>query len=174
MTLRYSIALGALAGSTVPALAAELALNVEIPRLAVAEYHRPYVAAWIEQGDKRVAANLAVWYQQRKSDKNEEGTKWLVDVRQWWRRSGRELTLPVDGVTSATRPVGKHQLRFRDGAAPLGALPAGHYTLVVEAARESGGREILSVPFQWPPTSVAQLKATGSNELGEISVDLIP
>ena len=40
--------------------AAELALDVEIPRLDVAEYHRPYVAVWIEREDASVAANLAV------------------------------------------------------------------------------------------------------------------
>ena len=31
-----------------PALAAELAVSIEIPRLTVAEYHRPYVAIWLE------------------------------------------------------------------------------------------------------------------------------
>lgn len=47
---------------TLPAYAAELQVEVEIPRINVAEYHRPYVAIWLEGADQKVAANLAVWY----------------------------------------------------------------------------------------------------------------
>ena len=43
--------------------AGELEVTVEIPRLRVSEYHRPYVAVWIQDENNRVAANLAVWYQ---------------------------------------------------------------------------------------------------------------
>jgi hypothetical protein len=43
--------------------AADLSVNVEIPQLPVAEYHRPYVAIFIEGADQSLAANLAVWYQ---------------------------------------------------------------------------------------------------------------
>ena len=44
------------------AMAAEVKLAVEIPRLDVAEYHRPYVAIWLEKPDQSHVANLAVWY----------------------------------------------------------------------------------------------------------------
>lgn len=164
------IATGLLA--TAPALAANIDLEVEIPRLSVAEYHRPYVAAWIERPDNSVAANLAVWYDGKM--RNNEGTKWLKDLRQWWRRAGRELEVPIDGVTSATRAPGKHSLSFAEGSAPLGKLPAGEYRLIVEAAREVGGRELLTVPFQWPPQKAEQLKAQGQHELGAITVQLKP
>ena len=52
--------------------AADLGLSIEVPRLDVAEYHRPYVAIWIENPDQSVAADLAVWYDVAK--KNNEGT----------------------------------------------------------------------------------------------------
>ena len=55
------------------ALAAELTVTVAVPRLEVAEYHRPYVAVWIERPDHSVAANLVVWYDV--GMKNDEGTK---------------------------------------------------------------------------------------------------
>ncbi len=64
------------------------------------------MAVWIERADNSVVSTLAVWYDLKL--KNAEGTKWLKDMRQWWRRTGRELDLPIDGVTSPTRPVGKH------------------------------------------------------------------
>src|SRR5688500_3115960 len=86
------------------ASAADLAVTVEVPSMSVAEYHRPYLAIWIERPDQTVAANLAVWYSVKGS--NGEGTKWLKDLRQWWRRAGRDLTLPIDGLSGATRAPG--------------------------------------------------------------------
>lgn len=180
MQVRYSLALAALVGaSALPvssAWAAGLSLNVEIPRLNVAEYHRPYVAMWIEKPDNTVPATLAVWYDMRnKGNADGEGTKWLKDMRQWWRRAGRNLDMPVDGIASATRPAGKHQLAFTEGASvALPKLAPGAYTLYVEAAREVGGREILSLPFQWPPAKPETASVAGSSELGEIRLDLIP
>lgn len=155
-----------------PALAADLAVKVEIPTLNVAEYHKPYTAVWVERADNSVAANLAVWYDIKM--KNNEGVKWLKDMRQWWRRGGNALTVPVDGVTGATHAPGEQLLEFSNGKAPLGTLPAGSYKLVVEAAREVGGRELVSVPFTWPPKKVETLSAKGSAELGTVSVLLKP
>lgn len=152
--------------------AADIGLSIEVPRLDVAEYHRPYVAIWIENPDQSVAADLAVWYDVAK--KNNEGTEWLKDMRQWWRRSGRNQTFPVDGVSGATKPVGKYALRFDAAAKPLAGLKPGQYAVVVEAAREVGGRELLRIPFQWPPQKAEQLTARGEHELGAIALDLKP
>ena len=170
MQLRYSGALAALLGT--PAFAAGISVGVEVPRLNVAEYHRPYVAMWIERADNTVAGTLAVWYDVKL--KENEGTKWLKDMRQWWRRTGRELTMPADGVSSATRPVGKHTVNFTEGVAGMPKLAPGAYKLFVEASREHGGREVVSLPFTWPPTKAEQQQAQGTSELGAVSVDLKP
>jgi len=155
-----------------PALAAELNVDIEIPRLDVAEYHRPYLAVWIEKADQTVAANLAVRYNPKK---NNEGVKWLKDLRQWWRRSGRELEqADLDALAGATPAVGTLKLRFTPGKAPLATLPAGEYKLAVEAARENGGRELIYVPFQWPVKQARQIPAKGEHELGAISLELKP
>ncbi len=155
-----------------PVLAADVKLDVEIPRLQVAEYHRPYVAIWLEQPDQKHVANLAVWYDQKLKDK--EGEKWLKDLRQWWRRSGRSLEMPVDGVSGATRAVGAQSLSFSSADAPFKQLPAGEYRVVVEAAREVGGRELLRLPLTWPPKQAANHSAQGSSELGQINLQLTP
>ncbi|MGD9617899.1 MAG: DUF2271 domain-containing protein [Alphaproteobacteria bacterium] len=155
-----------------PVYAADLDVKIEIPRLNVSEYHRPYVAIWVERPDQSVAANLAVWYDLKL--KNNEGTKWLKDMRQWWRRSGRTLTMPVDGISGATRPPGEHRLTFAGDKKPLGGLPPGEYGLVVEAAREVGGRELLRLPFQWPPTNAKTATAKGEHELGSVTLDVKP
>lgn len=151
------------------AQAADLSLNVEIPSLPVAEYHRPYVAIWVEGADQAIAANLAVWYQVRG-----DHTKWLPDLRQWWRRGGRDLKVPVDGLTGATRPVGQHLLKFDAKQAPLAQLKPGQYSLVVEAVREIGGREAVRIPFEWPIKSAKQATAKGSKELGAVALSLNP
>lgn len=152
--------------------AAELAIEIEIPRLDVAEYHRPYVAAWIESPDGQVAAQLSVWYDIGMRDN--EGTKWLKDLRQWWRRGGRDLDMPVDGLSAATRPVGRHPLKFDSTKPPLAGLAAGEYRLMVEASREVGGRELLQIDFQWPPAQAVELSANGERELGALSLKLRP
>jgi|SRR6476661_4669343 len=146
-----------------PALAADLTVSVELPRLSVAAYHRPYVAVWIERPDNTAVRTVAVWYE---VSNTEEGKDWLKDIRTWWRRGGRSLTLPMDGVSSATKAPGRHAVTVP--AARLRDLPAGDYVMVVEAARELGGRESVRVPFRWGAANTA--RATGSTELGAVSV----
>ena len=152
---------------------AELALAIELPKLEVAEYHRPYLAVWVEREDQSVASNLAVWYEgnPRKVNKN---TKFLAELRTWWRRSGRNLALPVDGVTGPTRAAGLYQLKFTGSQPPLAALAAGKYRMVVEAARENGGREVVRIPFDWPAKAAQSLQAKGEHELGTVALNLTP
>lgn len=171
MKLAYSVAL------TIPllsaqAMAAELGVKIDIPRLNVAEYHRPYVAMWLERPDQSFVANLSVLYDLKKKENG--GAKWLKDMRQWWRKSGRDLQTPIDGVTGATRAPGEHAFGFTTSKAPLNDLPAGQYQLVVEAAREAGGREVVRIPFQWPAKSSQQLSAKGKEELGAVSLQVKP
>jgi hypothetical protein len=170
MTRKFSIAscLVLLAAARAAA-AADLSLNVEIPQFPVAEYHRPYIAIWVESPDQKIAANLAVWYQVRG-----DHTKWLPDLRQWWRRGGRDLKVPVDGLTGATRPVGQHILKFDATQPPLARLAPGQYALVVEAVREVGGREAVRIPFEWPIKSARRTSANGKTELGAVALMLNP
>ncbi|RTE85935.1 MULTISPECIES: DUF2271 domain-containing protein [Gammaproteobacteria] len=149
--------------------AAELALNVEIPRLNVAEYHKPYVGIWIENS-RRQATQVAVWYDVEMA--NQEGEEWLKDMRQWWRRGGRALELPVDGLSGATRGPGVHQLQTELTDA-IKNLPEGEYTLRIEAAREVGGRELLSLTFSLPlETNEFPIQARGNSELGLATLNL--
>jgi hypothetical protein len=149
-----------IAGLIAAPVSAAGTVSVTIPRLTVAEYHRPYVAGWIEPVGGGAAKTLFVWYDIKKGG-NEPGTKWLADLRTWWRKGGRSLHLPADGVSGATRPVGVHRIALPDDIKP------GQYTLFVEAARETGGREIVSTPLSVPlkPGTVS-----GKSELGAITL----
>ena len=119
-----------------------------------------------------MAANLSVWYDAKMKDA--EGTKWLKDMRQWWRRTGRELSFPIDGVTQPTKPAGTHSLTFSEGKNPMPKLAPGQYKLMVEAAREVGGRELVSIPFEWPVKEAASLSASGKAELGAVKLQITP
>lgn len=159
-----------LLATSAAASAAEINLTIEIPRLDVAEYHRPYVAAWIEKPDRSHVANLAIWYDT--GMKNSEGEKWLKDIRQWWRKSGRTLKFPVDGVSGPTKPAGIHHVNVSDKSASLQSLGDGEYTLVVEAAREVGGREMVRVPFKWDGKTAVDAAAKGASELGSVGIKI--
>jgi hypothetical protein len=156
---------------TIPAAAGDATVSIEIPRLNVAEYHRPYVAIWLEKPDQSFVGNLAVWYDLKLKDN--EGTKWLKDMRQWWRKSGRELSMPVDGLSSATRAPGEHQVTIALDKGPVKDLANGDYHLVIEAAREVGGREMLRIPFTWP-ASAQSAETKGEHELGKVALNLKP
>jgi hypothetical protein len=169
MKLRHSIALCIpMVGACV--MAADLALKFEIPQLNVAAYHRPYVAVWLERTDQKVVTQLAVLYDVRKKDNG--GTKYLKDMRQWWRKGGEALELPLDGISGATRGPGEHTISFPRAKAMLETLPPGDYQVVVEAAREAGGRELVRIPFHWPVQSSQPAAVRGLEELGSVSVQL--
>lgn len=198
--MKMTMAVAVLAGSLFlqpEALGADLTVKLRIPRIEVAEYHRPFVVIWIEKAEEqKILRNLAVWYQI--DPEKDDGTQWLKDLRQWWRRGGREAAtptdaytgatsvasspsglrvgpaMPIDAVTGATRPAGEHKLVFKVGSAPLGTPAQGKYNLVLEAARENGGRELLRIPFDWPVAATTQSTAQGKTELGRVTLEINP
>jgi hypothetical protein len=171
--MRALFSLAGMALLSGPALADSMEIEIGIPQLNVAEYHRPYIAAWIARPDHTVAANLAVWYQQEKRGAD-EGETWLKDLRQWWRRAGRDLQMPVDGVSGPTQAPGLRTLRIPGDSLAIQALTPGDYVLTVEAVREVGGREMVQIPFHWPSDGQADLTVSGETELGTVALKLIP
>jgi hypothetical protein len=161
--------LAAAAGSVAaPALAADLTVTLEVPSISTAAYHRPYVAVWIEQRDQTAVRTIALWYESGATARGEgDGEQYLKDLRTWWRKGGRAMALPIDGITGPTRAPGRQTVTV--SAARLATLPAGEYNIVVEAAREQGGREAVRVPFIWggAPSSGS---AAGTSELGAVRV----
>jgi hypothetical protein len=167
MKLSHSLALTLPLASSW-AMAADLTVKFDLPQLNVAEYHKPYVAIWIERPDQTVASTLSVLYETRKP--GNRGAKYLKDLRTWWRKAGETTTLPMDGVSGATRPPGMQTMNFGLAKAGLDKLPPGDYKLVIEAAREAGGRELVRVPFTWPAKGKLEAAASGKEELGAVSI----
>lgn len=168
--MRAVLTIAGLSLLTGQALADDVTIDIAIPRLDVAEYHRPYVAVWIAKPDHSVVSNIAVWYQQGETGEG-KGETWLKDIRQWWRRTGRELAMPVDGISGPTKAPGTHEIVLPTDKGAFAGLKPGDYQIVVEASREVGGRELVAVPFSWPLKNSA-LSASGERELGKVTLRL--
>jgi hypothetical protein len=171
MQLRYRlIATGVpMAALAAPGAAQTIDVSVTVPRIQVAEYHAPYVAVYLEKAGAP-GRTLSVWYDY--DNREDGGKKWLSEVRQWWRASGRSLSLPANGVSGATRAPGTHKISLANSAGVFANLPAGQYTMVVEAAREAGGREAVRLPFAWPPKPGQRAAAAGKAELGAVALSV--
>ena len=170
-TVSFSI-LGASLGAAAPALAApSMDVKIDLPRLPVAEYHRPYVAVWIEGGSVQ-PRTVTLWYDAK--NREDAGKKWLANMRQWWRKTGRSLAVPADGITAATRAPGPQSIALAANHPALKDLPPGEYMLGVETAREHGGSEAVKVAFRWPPTASKSTSAKGATELGQVTVAVKP
>ena len=162
-----------LVGVAAPAVAVEAQLDLSLPEIQGARVKRPYVAVWLEKaGSREFAANLAVWYDMRKPN-NIGATKWLPDLRTWWKASGNSVSFPIDGVSGATRPPGEHQINLAASDA-MKKLPAGSYEVVVEVAREHGGHDLLRLPLQWPPRNATKAEAKGEEEVGLVRLSTKP
>ena len=151
---------GAIAAPLVATPATAASVTVTIPRQDVAEYHKPYVAIWLEPAGGGAARTIALWYETKKTGKD-AGTKYLADLRAWWRKGGRSMTVPADGISGATRAPGQYTI-------PLPAnIKPGQYVLNVEAARETGGRELVTLPLSVPNPSG---RAAGKGELSAVTL----
>ncbi|MBO9500951.1 DUF2271 domain-containing protein [Brevundimonas sp. A19_0] len=167
LTLAATLPLTALVlTGAAPLPSGDLTVSITLPRINSASYHRPYVAVWIERPDQTAVRTLSVWYDTGLPAG--EGKDWLKDIRTWWRKDGRGLTLPADGVSGPTRAPGTQTVTIP--ASRLRDLPAGNYVLAVEAARELGGRELVRVPFRLGAANTAS--GTGETELGAVRVSV--
>ena len=155
--------------------AADFNIEVTIPDIKSNEYHRPYVAVWVEDSDKKLVEHLSLWYFIKGKDDNpQEGLKYLKELRNWWRKGGRSLKPLPDAITGATQKPGKHNIEIKSDDPRLAKLKDGSYTLMIEAVREEGGIEAVSIPFTLPVKEKTEAKASGKSELGDITLTITP
>ncbi len=143
-----------------------LAVDFEVSAIEANPYFRPYLAVWVETAEREPVATLALWYMLPSDGPQEDGKKWLKDLRQWWRKMGRDKLSEMDAVTGATRKPGSYSLCW--DAASLDKSRS--YVLHLEAAREEGGRSYRRIPFQLTDTQTHTLAAT--KELGAVQLKL--
>ncbi len=143
----------------------ELLISLELSRIENQAYRRPFVAVWIEDGERMPVKTLALWY---------DKPRWLPDLKQWYR--GERLRSLAEGndltatISSATRPPGKYTLKW-DGNDQSGKpVKAGRYTICIEAAREHGTYQVMrqEVEFNGKPR---QFQLPGNTEVAAAALD---
>lgn len=142
---------------------ATIALKLELKKQQ-GEYHPPYVAAWIENSQKKSVRTLLLW---------RDDAKWLKDIRRWWRNVGRKDAELVDAITSATHSAGSFPLSFNLTDDQQKALPDGSYTLYIEVVREKGGRALLKQKFKLN-NKTQQFTLNETPETGVITFTVTP
>jgi hypothetical protein len=122
----------------------------------------PYIAVWVEDKAGALVKTIALWHLQNGQD------RWLNELYKWYEASGG-----VDTNSSATRAAGSYTLNWDLTGADGAAVPAGTYTLWVEAIREHGPYSLTSGEFTLNGSAV---KATlsGNEELSEVQFTYQP
>ncbi len=144
-------------------------ITLEVPRIETDAYFRPYVVVWLETAKREPIQTLALWYQTDSVAGQEDGGKWLKDLRQWWRKIGRDEKADYDSVTGATRRPGRYsivsQTQLND------QIASGNYFINFEAAREEGGRTFHRVPLTIQKANLPQtIILPADNEFGKITI----
>jgi FAD:protein FMN transferase len=118
----------------------ELVVNFEInhPEAEAGRYRRPYVAVWIEDKDGRSVKTLTLWV----SMGGAGPFQWLPDLKRWYagdrERKKTDKKELLFTIARPTRQPGKYKVIW-DGKDDRGKLlPAGEYSISIDAAREHG------------------------------------
>jgi hypothetical protein len=146
----------------------ELAVDFEINQPGGGRYHRPYVAVWIEDKDTVAVKTLSLWFQQ-----TGKGTKWLPDLKRWFRDEKERRVL--DGgdlaktISTATRAPGKYRLVWNGRDDQGKVVEQGNYILCIEAAREHGTYQVIKTDISIG-TKPFRKTLQGNIEIKEASV----
>jgi len=140
----------------------ELTIELELARFE-GRFRRPFVAVWVEDKKKESVRNLAVWYNK---------SRWLPDLKRWYSKNqpGKMDPRVMESISSATRSAGKYTLTW-DGLDEQGKpVPAGKYTIYLEAAREHGTYQLLKQEVEWNGKP-KRLTLAGGIEITAASLD---
>lgn len=142
----------------------QLEIDYEIPAQVAENYRRPYLALWIERVDGSRVRQLHVLG---------DRARWLGELPRWWRQYGRDDPAGALGLARPTRAPGNYTLAW-DGRDDVGHMqPPGDYVLRVEAARERGGHDELTVPFTLDG-SEKQIRHQSKGEIGTLLLRFLP
>lgn len=99
-------------------------------------YRRPYVALWITDSGGKTVRYLILWVSLGGSGPD----RWLPDLRRWYRSDPSSVKMKNMAYTLGrpTKPPGKYSAVWdgKDGSGK--PVPAGKYTVNLEAVREEG------------------------------------
>jgi FAD:protein FMN transferase len=128
------------------------------------------VAVWVENKDGFPVRNLELWV----SSGGAGPFQWLPDLKRWYRADGVrrkvDKTSMVDAISRPTRPPGKYKVVW-DGKDDRGRpLPAGEYTVFIDAAREHGTYQSIRKQVTLANTPFAE-ELKGNVEIKSASIE---
>ncbi len=152
-----------------------LHVSFSIERPEGRRYRRPYLAVWLEDADGFPVKTGILWLQT-----DQPGPRWHRDLTRWFRNDRMRKVVEkinlidgVDGISGPTRGPGKYEVHF-DGTDNTGdTLPAGVYTLCLEAAREHGTYKIIREKFEWGTKSIERKLLKGNVEIPAASYEFV-
>ncbi len=153
---------GAAAGSGMPWPAGfAVKIDYTIPEMNGGRRSRPpYVTVWITNEAGEPVRTLAFYANK---------PRYMSELYVFWEKIGGSNYGLVNAVTRPTRPPGAYSLDW-DGKDDAGrALPQGHYTVNIEAAREHGGHSLQRIDLDLG-AGPASGDAAGQQELGPAHV----
>ena len=141
----------------------ELAINLELASIEGMRVHRPFVAVWVVDADKKPVRQIALWYNKQ---------RWLDEMRSWYSTYYDSFSAGgnnTSSTTSATRSPGKYTLKW-DGKDDKGNLvKQGIYTVYIEAAREHGTYQLINQEIT--PNKPQHIDIAGNTEVASASLD---
>jgi thiamine biosynthesis lipoprotein len=144
----------------------ELLINLELSQIEGMRVHRPYVAVWVVDKDKKPVRSIALWYRK---------PKYLDEMRAWYDTYYNrflEADRSVSSTTSATRPAGKYTLKW-DGKNDKGELvKRGAYTIMIEVAREHGTYQLITKEIDFTK-NLKPITLPGNVEVASASLDYV-
>ncbi|ASU34870.1 DUF2271 domain-containing protein [Mucilaginibacter xinganensis] len=142
----------------------ELLINLELAEIQGFRVHRPYVAVWVVDKNKKPVRSIALWFNK---------TRYLDDMHAWYDTYYQTFMAEnnnISSTSSATRSPGKYTLKW-DGKDDKGKLVSqGTYTIFIEAAREHGTYQLMQqeMDFKGKPK---QVNLNGNTEIAAASLD---
>jgi len=144
----------------------ELKIDLELKAIEGMRVHRPYVAVWVVDKDKKPVRNIALWSQK---------PKYLKEMSAWYEAYGDKYEMQdqsVSSTSSATRPAGKYTIKW-DGKNDKGEyVKKGLYTVMVEVAREHGTHQIMTEEMDFTQTP-KPAKLSGNTEVEGASFEYV-
>lgn len=141
----------------------ELAITFEFNKIE-GNSHRPFAAIWVENENKESVRNLALWFNK---------TKWVPDLRNWYRINGDSFKANKENfasVTGATRNPGKYTIKW-DGKDDNGKyVPQGKYTIMIETSKEHGTDEIIRQQMEFKKVA-KKVTNSGNVEISNLTFD---
>ncbi|TFF35741.1 DUF2271 domain-containing protein [Mucilaginibacter psychrotolerans] len=141
----------------------ELAINIELATIEGMRVHRPFVAVWVVDANKKPVRQIALWYNK---------PRYLHDMRSWYDTYYDSFAAAegnISSTTSATRSPGKYTLKW-DGKDDKGNLvKLGTYTVYIEVAREHGTYQLINQELTFKSAQHIELPA--NTEVASASLD---